>query len=390
MRKILLATTALVGFAVAGAAQAATSPLNVTVGGSTEFVAGTFHESKASNPTADRAHSDFETLYALTFGVTGKGAGFDYGANLTLDNASDVVNGFAGEENQVRVSKADVFMSGKFGKIDLGDTRGATDLALTAPVVGAGQVYGRYIDFLDTATFAKSFVAGVDATDHSTNISYYTPKVGNEAHKVQAGVTYQPNMYDFGSNTVKYDNATRYSPYSDVVKGAVVYTGSFKPVTVGVSAQAITASADASDASQYTWTSAAAGKVRDFTAWGLGAQAAMDGFTLGGNYLDMGHYNTAGDQSKNQEEYGVALKYEFSKVAVGVSYLGGEGYDNTLGVAAPGDAYVKSFNSYGVGGSYTWASGLTTNVDGVMFDSKTDANVKNDGYVLLVSQKLAF
>ena len=48
MRKILLATTALVGFAVAGAAQAAapasTSPINVTVGGSVDFLAGAFHE----------------------------------------------------------------------------------------------------------------------------------------------------------------------------------------------------------------------------------------------------------------------------------------------------------------------------------------------------------
>ena len=396
MRKILLATTALVGFAVAGAAQAATSPLNVTVGGSTDFVAGTFHESKASNPTADRASTSFETIYELNFGVNGKASGFDYGANLSLNNNPDVINGFAGNDNGIAVTNANIFLSGKFGKVQLGDSHGATDLALTAPVVGEGQVYGRYIDFLDTATHAKSFVAGVDGTDHSTNITYFTPKVGNEAHKVQAAVSYVPNFYNFGSNTVQYNdgNTVGYnamSPYKDVVKGALAYTGAFKPVTLGASAQIITGSSDASNAAQYTWTQSASGKVREFTAWGLGAQAAMDGFTLGANYLDMGHYNTAGAQNKDQDQYGLALKYEFNKIGVGVSYLGGEGYDNTLGAANAGTTnYVKAFNSYGVGGTYTWASGLTTNVDGVMFDQKTDAGVKNDGYVLLVSQKLAF
>jgi hypothetical protein len=52
--------------------------------------------------------------------------------------------------------------------------------------------------------------------------------------------------------------------------------------------------------------------------------------------------------------------------------------------------YVKDFDSYGLGGTYTWAPGLTTNLDGVMFDQEMETGVKNDGYVLLVSQKLAF
>ncbi len=401
MRKILLATTALVGFAVAGAAQAATSPLNVTIGGSVDAVAGQFHESKVSAVQgANRTAHDFETIYALNFGVTGKaGNGLEYGGNLTLDNAPDIADGFRGTANGIAVTTADIFLSGAFGKVQLGDSRGATDLALSTPTVGEGQVSGRYIDFLDTESFAKNFVVGVDGTDHSTNITYFTPKVGNDTNKVQAAVSFVPQFYNYGSSVAKYQggtttttNTNNLSPYKDVVKGAVAYTGTFKPVTVGASAHIITGSADASATNQQAWIAHAPTgpgiNVRDFTAWGLDAQAAAEGFTLGVNYVDQGHYNTVAGQTKDQQQFGAGLKYEFSKVAVGVNYLGGEGYSNTLSVSRGN--YVKEFNSYGAGGAYTWAPGLTTNLDGVLFDQKTEGNVKNDGYVLLVSQKLAF
>ncbi|MDR3425466.1 MAG: porin [Alphaproteobacteria bacterium] len=402
MRKILLATTAIVGFVVAGAAQAATTPLNVTIGGDADFVAGAFHESKASTG-ANQAHGDFETLYDLNFGIDGKaGNGVEYGGNLSLNNNPDISNMFNGTSDGIEVTDANVFMSGAFGKVVLGDSHGATDLAVTAPTVGEGQVNGRYVDFLNTQTFAKTFVYGVDGTDHSTNVTYFTPKVGNDMNKVQLGVSYIPNFYDYGSSVVQTralnTSTTVASPYGNVVKGALAYTGTFHPVSVGVSADVITGSANTGYDGQ-SWlsgigTNAASGaKVRDFTAFDFGAKAAAQGFTLGATYSDQGHYNTVAGQTKQQQQYGAALKYEFSKVGVGVSYLGGEGYDNMLttgGTSTSGYDYISEFNSYGVGGTYAWAPGLTTNADAVLFDQKTESSVKNDGYVLLISQKLAF
>jgi hypothetical protein len=408
MRKILLATTALVGFAAAGAAQAATAPLNVTVGGNVDFVAATYHETGAgSNQNLD----DFETLYALNFGVNGKtGSGVEYGGNLTLDNAPDIENAFLGAGNGLQVTTADIFLSGAFGKVLLGDSQGATDIAIAAPTVGEGQVTGRYIDFLNTFTFAKTFVAGIDGTDHSTNITYYTPKVGNDMNKVQAAVTFTPEFYNYGSSVIQtnqvrgtttYSNANMnlLSPYRNVVKGAVAYTGTFKPVTLGLSADVINGSAKDIGSTTATNTplwivNAPAGAPQDFTSWGVGAQAAAEGFTLGGNFTNLGSYNTVSGQGRDQHTYAAALKYEFSKVGVGVSYLGGEGYDNLItgGTSAKNlnDNYVRDFDSYGVGGAYTWAPGLTTNLDGVLFQQKLENQNKNDGYVLLVSQKLAF
>ncbi len=410
MRKILLATTALVGFAVAGAAQAATSPLEVTIGGSTDVVAGAFHQSKASTVAINgfkQNSDDFETLYELNFGVTGKMGNVQYGGKLSLNNYHDIANLFgASNRESLYVTDANIFLSSTYGKLVLGDSRGATDLLLRAPSVGEGQANGRYIDFLDTYAFAKNFVTNIDGVDHSTNITYFTPKVGNDIHKVQAGVTFAPQFYDFGADTVKYKNngtattpssINQVSPYKNVIKGAAAYTGTFKPVTVGISAGVLTGNAYNTLSAGQSWIgNAPAGKVRDFTAFDVGANIAAEGFTVGGSYTDLGHYNTVGAQNRSQHLFQAGVKYEFSKIGVAFNYLGGEAYDNILSLPA-GKAgagrdqnYVRDFGAYGLGGAYTWAPGLTTNVDGVMYNQKTQSNVKNDGYVLLVSQKLAF
>ncbi len=367
MRKILLATTALIGFTAVGTAQAATAPLTVTVGGSVEFAAGAFHESRASGAT-DPSSGDFETVYSLNFGVTGKSAsGVEYGGNLVLDNDINQ-NTLSADDpsNGVAVTKADIFMAGAFGKIQLGDSRGATDLTVAAPNLGGI----RYMDFL-TNKYSKELVVNIDKKDHSTNVTYFTPKVGNNTHKVQLGVTYVPNYARFGSSV----QLTKSNGYRNVVKGALAYDGNFKPVAIKASADVISGVIHST-----SW--------RDFTAWDVGAQAAYDSFTLGANYGDQGHYMTLVGQNKKQQTYSAGLTYQFCcALAAGFNYLGGEGYSTLMG--GWGD-YVKDFNTYSFASTYTWAPGLTTTGNVVLFDEEAATGVKDDGYVLMLSQKLAF
>jgi hypothetical protein len=410
MRKVLLATTALVALTAAGAAHAATSPLTVNIGGSTDFVAGNFAESNENkgDNTLSSNHRDFETVYDLDFSVAGKlGNGIEYGGMLGLTNGADIVNNFKGTQTSPYMDMGYIWTSGAFGKVQMGDSHGATDLTVGTPTVGEGQVDGRYADFLDTTSYAKTLVYGVDGTDHSTNITYFTPKVGNENNKVQLGVSYVPQFYNYGSGVVDYNSGTgaplgasnTLSPYKDVVKGALAYTGNIAPVALKASANVITGNSSNTTGafgSSDAWIANAPvfKPVQSFTSWGIGAQAALNGFTLGGTYNNQGSYDAVIGQNKDQQTYGAGLKYEFSKYAVGVSYLGGEGYDNMLLGAGSTNTdkfnYVKDFNSYGAGGSYTWAPGLTSNLDGVYFNQATDVGVDNKGYVLLVSQKLAF
>ncbi len=375
MRKILLATTALVGFAVAGAAQAATAPLNVTVGGDINFVAGAFHEAEMAGATNDPTGADFETLYSLTFGITGKAAnGIEYGGNLTLDNKPNALNNYSpavagAGADQLVVTKADIFMSGAYGKVQFGDARGALDLAVTAPSVGGTL----YTDFLNTNnSFATDLVAGIDdGTDYSTNVTYYTPKVGSDLGKVQAAITYVPKMGDMGSDVILDQSNT----YKNVIKGAIAYTGNVKGVALNGSVDIINGT-----------TQAAPAVLEDFTAWGVGLAGTYQGVTIGATYADNGDYNTTNTQ-KEQRIVTAGIKYEFGKYAVGFDYVNGEGQS----AAAFANDRVKSLDVYNFGGSYTWAPGLTTTVNGVFFDQDVNtANSDNKGYVFLLSQKLAF
>ena len=412
MRKLLLATTALIGFAVSGAAHAATSSVTVNVGGDVDFLAGAYAESNRGQTTGvNSSNHDFESLYDLNFSILGKaGNGVQYGGVANLGNGPDISNSFSGNSDNPFFNAGYIWMSGAFGKLQLGDSHGATDLVVGAPTVGEGQVTGRYIDFLDTMTFAKNFVTGVDGYDHSTNITYFTPKVGNDSNKVQLGVSYVPQFYNYGGSVTAYNSGSNangqfgntYSPYHDVVKGAVNYSGNIAPVALNASANIITGTSNYSitapgSLTNDTWVwNAPVGEAQNFTSWGIGGQAALEGFTLGGSYTDFGHYDTVATQNKAQDEFTAGLKYEFNKIGVGVSYLDGKGYSNMLSTTRPGAVganaanYIKDFSSYGAGGTYTWAPGLTSNLDGVYFDQKSDVGIQNEGYVLLVSQKLAF
>jgi hypothetical protein len=427
MRKLLLATTALFGsVAFIGAAHATpapTSPITLNVGGYVDFVAGFYHEAQgASGLTGtsipDMTSRDFEDEFKLNFDAMGKAAnGMQYGANISLWNGPEATNLWQGDANGVELSSAYVWMSGAFGKLLLGDAHGSTDLFVYAPTVGEGQVDGRYMDFVSPFMLARMQPSGIDNTEHSTGITYYTPKVGNDDNKVQLGITYEPNMYDYGSNVIKFDNGTvpgsstdlngrKISPYQDVVKGALEYTGNFHPVNVAASAQMITGSSSSVAMSSTTLGASAPSGItaQDFTAWGVGTQIGFAGFTVGGSYTDEGSYMAAHGQNKAQNVTTLGGKYEFDKVAVGASWLTGQGYDNLLTNGASSvlpasqtanyTNYVRSFNAEGLGAAYTWFPGLTSNVDGVLFQQKVDnygtTADGNQGYVLLISQKMTF
>lgn len=383
MRKILLATTALVAFA--GAAQAADSPVSVNVGGYVDFRAGHFSEATNNNSgVVDRRDSDFETEYRLNIAAEGKASnGIEYGGLVSLWNGA--VYNAANGENGVRMDQAYVWLSGNWGKVVLGDDHGASDLNVYAPTVGEGQVDGTYTDFTDPTTLTVFQPGYLDESENSTKVTYYTPKVGNENHKVQLGVSYAPNFYDQGQNVVKYESSS--SPvYRDAVEATAQYNGNWSPVNTVASASLVSSS------NGYT------GSVREFTAWGLGAQAMYAGFTFGGSYFDAGSFNTLAGQDNDQNVWSLGVKYEFDKVALALNGLSGKGYNNLFTVAGTGaDAnYVDDFKALGLGATYTWFPGLTTAADLVFFGQDRADQIgsvaadKNYGHVVTIAQKITF
>lgn len=407
MRKILLATTAVVGIAFAGVAQAATqaSPISLNVGGYNDFVAGIDHGGANNTGGAKAVNRDFEDEYKLSFDALGKAAnGVEYGANIAFWNGKEASTGWSNGGTGVTLNSAYVWLSGAFGKVLFGDEHGASDLVVYAPTVGEGQIDGRYMDFVNSNRNASFLLraAGFDNTEHSTKITYYTPKVGNDTNKVQLGVSYAPSLYNYGQSVVNSSSAQTVSPYNDIVKGALQYTGNFKPVNVTASADIVHGGNGHNFLNTTTFGGAytPTGVAKSFNAWGFGTQVAYNGFTLGGAYHNLGAYNVVDGQSNNQEVYNVGLKYEFDKVGVAASWLHGQGYDNLLsgfglnhvtGASTQNTNYVSNYDALGTGATYTWFPGLTSNVDGVIYDQKVrDETGHEGGYTVLVSQRLAF
>lgn len=377
MRKILLATTALVAFA--GAAQAAESPIQVTLGGSVDFRAALFNEAdqvlnnNAAGSITTRRRGDFQTVYDLTVAADGKAAGgIQYGALIDLNNDNKDTEA----ARTLDMDQAYVWMSGAFGKVLMGDEHGATDLFVYAPTVGAGQIDGDYTAFTDANTLARFQPTYINMTENNTKVTYYTPKVGNSSHKVQLGASFTPNEEQ--GNAV----ATRdIGGYKNAYEIAAQYTGTFSPVSVVLSP--MVAIGDGEDSAV----------ARDYTAWGIGGQAMYAGFTLGSSYVDAGRLNTTRTENKSQNVWNVGLKYEFDKAAVAVNYMDGEGYYNQLTTlpATSTRVYVDNFEALGMGATYTWFPGLTTAADAVFFDqNRADTARNNTGHVLMLSQKMTF
>jgi outer membrane protein OmpU len=409
MRNLLLATTALVGLAaLAPTAQAQTkdSPLNVNIGGYIDFRAGYFRESNDAatltnpNATRNRRNHDFESEFKLNVDVDGKATrGIEYGGRVSLTNATTAANNSSGGSG-IKTADAYVFLSGAYGKAILGDHNGASDLFVYAPTVGLGQVDGQYTNFTDPtslAPFQPTFIE--NGSDYSTKVTYMTPQVGNDKHKVQLGVSYAPNSFKSGQ-TVNFNSATNRSDfvnaYRNNIEGAVQYQGNFSPVNVVLSANVQSAVGNVGGGLL------TGGKARDYTAWGLGTQLSYAGFTVGGSYVDAGSFGTleagAVSQDKDQHTWTAGVKYEASKYAVAFSYLNGKGYNNqgsgqfgNYTGATSKTNYVKTFNAYALGATYTWFPGMATQADAVLFNQKReDVSNKNAGYVFVVSQKLTF
>jgi len=271
-----------------------------------------------------------------------------------------------------------LYLAGAWGRVELGDDDGASELVVFAPTVGLGQINGSYDDYNPATARAHALndrgdhnFTAID-TDDSTKVTYYTPKFSG----FQAGVTYAPET-DQGENVVFLDDST----VNDNFEVGLAYDGEFNNVMVKVGGT-------------YVMGSATAGN-EDLSAWTLGAQVGYNGFRFGGGYTDNGDSNSAtGVTGDDITSWNVGATYENGPWGVGVSYLDTDFDDNnsagTLG--AVGAAGVGGdYTAWALGGTYTVAPGLTVGADLAFFDRNATGTVNDqDGYVLVTDVTAAF
>ena len=341
MKKILFASTALVAFAGAAAA-------DVTLTGNAEL--GVFSaDSLVDN--GDELNSDnnfsFATDIDVTFTMTGEtDNGLVFGASVDLDSDD---NAFALDEAGDDVT---IFISGAFGRITAGDTDGALDFALTEVAFNAGSLNDD-----ETVHFGFNGNSGLDGLFDGQVVRYDFSQ-GNFAIAVSAEI----------------DDANG-DDNDDVLGIGATYDLDFGGTIIGLGAGYQTAEIDDVDLDTY----------------GISANAAFGGgFTFGASYMEFNNHlpsvngtvSTAvagitGDIEQNgrvitdgddTDHFGVGLGYSQGPISVNVNY--GE-FDSDTGVDLEG--YGISVG-YDLGGGavvqlgYGHSSTDIDDVDGVDID----------------------
>lgn len=292
MKKILLATTALVGFAGAAAAEVAlTGYAEIGIAGGNGDVETQFW-------------NDIDVTFKLSGETDG---GLTFGATIDIDE----LRGNSIPATTVATNKSSVFVSGAFGKITMGDTDGALDWALTEIYRGtaladdhsshAGAYWNSGLDGIYDGQVARyeysfgDFAAAVSAEMDDTGVGdaalglgvKWSGDLGGTA--VGAGLAYQSNgdidIIGVSADATLANGILLNAGYVDLDNGAD-WTG----VAVGYQTGALLVQAN------YGVYSLVGG---DVDGWGLVAN-----YDLGGGAVVMAGYGSGDINPGNNEIHG--------------------------------------------------------------------------------------
>jgi outer membrane protein OmpU len=374
MKKILLGTTAIAATALY--AQSAQAQLTVSLGGYTEFF-GAYYDDDAPGRTS----REFQLETEIVVRADGKADnGLLYGAKVELQNSTS--------ESSVETDEASVYLSGTWGRIELGDFDGAADtLAIYAPLVGIEQLDGDAYDFLradvagpagtaPTRFGSNPFFGLVKAPESgdATKVMYLTPRFAG----IQAGVSYATQLGSNSQDVVAFKSETL---YKDVLEFGANYTGTFAGFSVAAGATGTSG----------TGESRGAIELEDFFAWQAGAQVGYAGFKFGGGYIDGDDFGApAGTEAADATAWHVGASYTAGPLAVALTYADAEG------AKADFVTYASDYTTYGGGVAYTLAPGFVVQAD-LMYVDEEGVNTSaggttydNEGYVAVLSTRLNF
>jgi hypothetical protein len=343
MKKILVASSALVAVAAfAGQAQAS-DPIKLSVGGYMEQWAGIADQNDGfANKNAFQ--SDTEIHFK---GSTTLDNGIEVGAAIELE----------GESSKDMVDEQYLYVNGAFGQFKLGQEDGAAaDMGITAPAVGPVGVNDGDLTNWVSSNLADTVYDGGDYK----RATYYTPVLGG----FRAGISYADSSNSEaavdGSNNG--DTTTSGQP---VVSGGLEYNGDFSGVSLGLSA---------------------VGEHQGDGEWySLGTKVGFGNFTVGGSYghKDKGFATTTTtNRADDTSGFDLGVAYAMDAAKVSVSYAHGKSTDGTDG---------NDVDTVDLGMAYTLGAGVEwkTSVFWFNSDSKTAAD-ENDGYGAVTGLKLSF
>lgn len=403
MRKLLLATSALLSasIAVAGAANAATLTPNapvpapgtyaVSLGGYMEWAVYTGSsnykaEQYGAGSKIDNYTTGIRSRLAPSFAAT-LANGLVYGATFEMRTQSAVNNSIG--NSAVYVDRENMYVgSTKFGTVTLGGAVQPTE----ALGVGQASCYvatcgwdGNYNGFFTGAanlTNLNDFL--IDTNDGANKIAYTSPSFSG----FQFGVSFEPNdnakyFVDNGAERISSFNGPTYNA-QDGKLGAGSRRNTFDgnvqyKTTIGSFGLAgnIGGSQSLSVTTNNALLTAPSKKYQMYTA---GLEVTAAGFTVGGNFVGGnigGGLSTIAAGAKGADSIDVGASYAFGPFGVGATYYGyssGEykGQGQTLADGTVGNPGQLHGNGVVVGGTYTLAPGATVYLEGLWGEQKVN------------------
>lgn len=397
MKKVLLCATALVGV-LAMSAPANAAGLNMGVGGYFRGYAIHTDNDEAAGTANELREFDIRRDSEVHF--TGEAAldnGLTVGTKAELKTLSDATGSVAATASVI--DEAYLYMSGGWGRVNLGSADAASYLLQVAAPSGDANVDGMRVFIagltprITQATDASNGTMMNTGTSWNTataldyqhadfrqaeRISYLTPKYSG----FQAGVSYaaDPGMNFLGSNTAAQSLAnsvtgTRGGVTEDMWEAAARWDGKYEDFGISVGAGYSDNGVQAPTAAQLNTLTARQYYITDgIQSWNAGMNLTFNGFSLGGSFKRSESERTAqtldaGDLAANvasgditRDTYVVGLGWDNGPFHAGASYLHQETDYDAIAVAANAqNLAATNFENekFTVGGGYTFAPGMT-------------------------------
>lgn len=347
MKKILLGTSAIVGASVllASPVWAAEKP-KLGMDGYLRFEAWQIDQDQftSSKPNNQGLIMEMDDVEIHFFGSSKADNGLEYGFYVELQEGSaDTTAGY---------DEANVYLKGNWGRLDLGSQDAvynnykASAVSVIADKDGAWDGNNLFDARSNAAYIGTDLFGGDDAN----KITYYTPNFSG----LTVGVSYVPNTeasMNSGNQAEVQTTSTGFltggnGNMNNQVGFAGQYKGTFSDVGVEVTARY--AQAD------YQGYAVDRKKAK---AYGVGAVVSYMGFSVGGNFTDLGDSGLTDAQNTNGGDAGqwwdIGVGYGTGPYKVSVAYMSSEANDGAT--AAKEDDEVSYLQ---ISGSYAVAPGL--------------------------------
>ncbi len=341
MKKLLVASSALVAVAFAGPANAS-EKIKLSVGGYMEQWMGVADQDVGQSKNAFQSDTEIH-----------------FKGSTTLDNGIEVgaVVELEGETSDDQIDEEYLYINGGFGQLKLGKDDGAADsMGITAPAVGPVGVNDG-----DLTNWVDAYLPDtVPSTGDHKRVTYFTPVLGG----FRAGVSYADSS-DSNNNdsTIEGDN---------VVSAGLEFNHDFDGVSLGLSAVG-------ENEGEGNW-------------YGLGANVGFGNFTVGGSWghieddFGLSERDTASGSDTDTFDLGVSYAMDAASVSLSYAYSDYGNRSTTSGASANGEISTVDLGmAYSLGAGVTWKSSV------FWFDDENDTKAfENDGYGVVTGLRLDF